>query len=694
MKPIKITTSLLIIVIAVISAISLSINIIRFYSSISLDTIYYINETLNLLLVVLVFFVFKSRSLYSEPSVQQNLKNFIKSLAALFILVIICKLILNPVFSLGIFPQQPETLPTVFYSSIIALASIAFLMLMIIAIKNLINYKLKKRNRLYFILALIFASITAIFTLVFETPLALNFEGEAIYGNSAFLVTLFFLLLLSWRNSWITYLTRKEKYYYFLISIVVIWLISFLFDFAFKVPVTAHSLALGVFANLGWFFLVFYSIFATAYLMLQLPTARAFDRKMKEVSSLSNLSRAIGAEYDFNKLVRMVTDMSSEVIESSFTWIEIYEEENHRFMLGASKNFNQDDTDRLKNQDKHIISEKIIEDKKPYLIHDVSKHEIRDTLKDWSRPVGSLAGIPLLSSKGKIFGILYAAKSEPFGFYPDDVNLLEAYANQAAIAIENAQLIKLTLAQERMEKELQIAREVQLRLLPQNTPQFDHAEIETLAIAAYEVGGDYYDFFGNSGSKIGLVIGDVSGKGTSAAFYMAETKGIIQSLARNYDSPRDILIHANKLLYSSMEKKSFISLLTAIIDMKKMTICFARAGHCPLIHYKADEGKTRMFQSEGIAVGLDSGDIFDRALEEKSIKLKTNDILVLFTDGLSEARNNRDEEFGEERLCEIVRLNATLPLKELKDKVIDEILKFSEGQSLHDDLTLVMIKFT
>lgn len=693
MKPIKLTTSLLIIIIAAISLITLTINIIQYYSSVRLDTLYFVNETLNLVLLVLVFFVFKSRPLYTEPSVKNNLKNFIKSLAALFILVIISKQIFMPVFTMRIFPPHPEDLPTVFYASFIALASILFMMLMIIAIKNLVNYKLKKRSRLYFVLALIFASLTAIFTLVFETPLALNFEDKAIYGNSAFLVTLFFLLLLSWRNSWITYLTRKEKYSYFLISIVVIWLIFFLFDFAFKVPVTSHSLALGVFSNLGWFFLVFYSIFATAYLLLQLPTARAFDRKMKEVDSLSNLSRSIGAEYDFNKLVRMVTDMSSEVIESTFTWIEIYEEEFHRFTLGACKNFNQVDTDRLRNQEKHIISEKIIQDKKTHLIHDVSKHEIKEILKDWSRPIGSLAGIPLMSSKGKIFGILYAAKSEPFGFYPDDVNLLEAYANQAAIAIENAQLIKLTLVQERMEKELQIAREVQLRLLPQITPQFDHAEIETLAIAAYEVGGDYYDFFGNNDAQIGLVIGDVSGKGTSAAFYMAEAKGTIQSLARNYDSPRDILIHANKLLYTSLDKKSFISLLTAKIDLKKMTICFARAGHCPLIHYKADKGITRMLESEGIAVGLDSGEIFDRVLEEQSFKVKTNDILVLFTDGLSEARNSKEEEFGEERLCEVVRLYANLPVKELKDKIIDEILTFSEGRSLHDDLTLVMIKF-
>lgn len=692
MKRIRIPASLLIGITAILSTITIFFNILSFYSSVSLDTWDYINETLNVIVLFILFLYLKTRPLYSENNVQKNLKNFIKSLALLYIIILLSKQIFNPLYSSISFPQRPESLLTVVYSSIATLTSIVCLSIMIIAVKNLINYRRKKRTKIYFAIALIFGTITVVLTVIFKIPLELNFEGTGLYNNGPFLITLIFLFFLAVRNSWITFLSRTEKFYYFLVGIILVWVIFILFDFAFEVPVASHSLALGVIANLGWFFLVFYSILATAFLMLQLPTARVFDRKIKEVTSLYNLSRTITVEFDHDKLVQMVTDMSSEVIESSFTWLEIYDEKDHLFHVAASKNLSDPELNVLRERQKHIISEKIIANKQTYLINDIYKSEVKESFKEWKKHIGSFAGVPLLSSKSKVFGILYAAKSEVFGFDPDDVNLMEAYASQAAIAIENAQLVKVSLERERMEKELQIAREVQLRLLPQNIPKLLETEIETLTITAYEVGGDYYDFYGHSDSKFGMVIGDVSGKGTSAAFYMAETKGIIQSLARSYDSPRDILIHTNKLLYSSMERKTFISLLTAKIDLKDSSITFARAGHCPIIHYNAEEQQTHLFQSEGIAVGLDAGEIFDKSLEECRIKLSKNDVLAFYTDGLSEARNKNGDEFGEDRLCDIIRSHPELNAAQLKEIIIDRILEFLGGQNLHDDLTLILIK--
>lgn len=692
MKRIRIPSPLLIGIIGLIGIITLLFDVLRFYSSVSFQTWNYINEALNLGIVFFFFLYLRTRPIYTEINVQKNLKSFIKLLAILYIIILISKLIFNPTYSSASFPQTPETMLSVIYANIATIAAILLLTPMIIIIKNLINYRRKKRTKLYFFLSLVFGFLTVILTVLLESPLDLTFDGSAIYNNSALLLTLLFLLILATRNSWITFLSRREKFYYFLISAVLVWIIFILFEYAFEVPVTSHSLALGVIANLSWFFLVFYSSFAAFFLMLQLPTARVFDRKMKEVSSLYNLSRAISVEFDQKKLVQLVTEMSSEVIESSFTWLEIYNEGDHSFHVGASKNLTEDELNGFREKQKHAVSERIIANRQTYIINDVSKSEIKQAFKEWKKNIGSFAGVPLLSTKGMVFGILYSAKSDVFGFDPDDVNLLEAYASQAAVALENAQLVKNSLERERMEKELQIAREVQLRLLPQTTPDMNGSLIETLTIAAYEVGGDYYDFYGQTDKKFGMVIGDVSGKGTSAAFYMAETKGIIQSLARNYESPRDILINTNKLLYSSMEKKSFISLLAAKIDLANLNVTFARAGHCPIIHFKAKDKSTTMFQTEGIAVGLDSGDIFDKSLEECQIQVAKNDILAFYTDGLSEARNKDNDEFGEERLCEIIQANSEFDAKQLKEVIIDDILKFLNGQNLHDDLTLILMK--
>ena len=691
MKFFRIPAPILIGIIILISILTFLFDLLEFYSSVDIPSWNYINETLNLSAVFFYLLFLRTKPFFSETDVKKNLKLFIKLLAILYVVLFLSRLLINPSFSSATFPQSPETIRSVIYSNIATILTLLTFTPMIIVIKNLINYRRKKRTRLYFNLTIIFGAITVILTMIFKTPLDINFEGAGIFSNTAFLITLLFLLIISFRNSWITFLSRKEKLYYFFISIIVFWVIYMLRDLI-QVPVGSHSLALGVVVYLSLFFHIFYSLMATLFLMLQLPTARVFDRKMKEVSSLYNLSRAISVEFNIDKLVQMVTNMSSEVIESSFTWLELYDDEEHVFTIGASKNLSEEELSHLKDRQKHSVSERIINDRSTFLVNDVPKSDVKNAFEGWDRSIGSFAGVPLLSTKGKVFGILYAAKSSIFGFDPDDVNLLEAYASQAAIALENAHLVKISLERERMEKELQIAREVQLRLLPQETPELLGAEIETLTIAAYEVGGDYYDFYRRTDSGIGLVIGDVSGKGTSAAFYMAETKGIIQSLAHNYDSPRDILIQTNKLLYSSMERKSFISLLAANLDLSKNKITFARAGHCPIIHFRASENKTFMFQTDGIAVGLNSGELFERSLEQRELDIENNDILAFYTDGLSEARNFKGDEFGEEKLCEIIRNFSHLSVSDLKDVIIDQILKFLDGQNLHDDLTLILIK--
>ena len=173
---------------------------------------------------------------------------------------------------------------------------------------------------------------------------------------------------------------------------------------------------------------------------------------------------------------------------------------------------------------------------------------------------------------------------------------------------------------------------------------------------------------------------------------MAETKGIIQSLAHNYTSPYDILVNTNKILFDSLEKKSFITLLAARIDSKKHNVAFARAGHCPVIHYKAKSNKVHFLQPAGIAIGLNKTKLFADTLKEQNVKFLKNDILAFYTDGLSEAMNSAGEEYGEERLGEILKENSHLTVEELKEKIIDDILSFLNGQNLHDDLTLILIK--
>jgi len=692
MKKIQIAPKLYIITIVLLSIITLLNDLFSFYSSINVQSWNYINEGINALILIIYFLYLKNTSFFNELVVRAQLKQLIILLTILYITIFISSLLFSPSYSPTGFPRPPETIGSVIYSNIIAWISIGIIIPLLIIAKNLIYYKRKHWTFIYIIFATVAALSNILLTVIYKKPMEFDFgAGGSFYVTVSYLITVFFFIILATRNSWISHLYRNEKYTYFFGSVLVTWVISYLFDFGFKNALPTHSIVISAYTYISWSFLMLYSSFAAITLLIHLPTARIFDRKMKEVSSLHDLSRAITGELNYNKLIKMVTEMGSDVIESSYTWLELYEENGQEFHIAHSVNLNQDEI-REKDMDDNDISYRIFSERKAISINEIGKNPEFSSIKKWKNNIESLAGAPIISANGMFVGILYAAKKISFGFNPDDLNMLEAYANQAAIAMENAILVKSSLEKERMEQQLQIAREVQLKLLPQNMPQLKNLEFNATMITAYEVGGDYYDFFNKKTSSIGLVIGDVSGKGTSAAFYMAETKGIIQSLANIYTSPKEILISTNNILYNSLERKTFISLIVATVNTKKKELVFARAGHSPVIYYQAKSKKVSMLEPAGLAVGLDDGKNFDKILKEKTLKYNKNDVFIFYTDGLTEARNITNEEFGEDRLCDIVKKHGHLTAEELKDKILDYILEFLDGNKLQDDLTMIILR--
>jgi serine phosphatase RsbU (regulator of sigma subunit) len=659
------------------------------------DAIRYWAYLSEILLVASIFFYYRFiQKIFDieHKTIQEVLRIFIKLLGGLYLLIILLNLILSPAWSPATTPQSPETIATVIYNGLTAAIAIGFFVPMLMIINKLIFYKRKKSTTILIPLLYLF-TLAGMFTSIFTNlPLNINFEGEGSYNSIALIGALIIIFLVSFRNSWITYLTRKEKISYFFISIVLIWATLYLYNFAFAIPVPSHSLAISAFTNVSWWMLTFYTISCSLYLLIQLPTAKVFDRKMKEVQSLHDLTRSISAEIDFNKLVRLITDTTFEVIESNSTWLELYNEANKTFSIVSAKNLTELEINSLEKQDRQYISDKVLQTANPILINEFTKSGKYNYLLNWKADIGSLIGAPLISGSGRPLGILYASKSTSFGFDPDDLAMLEAYANQAVVAMDNASLLKQSLERERLEQELKIARDVQQRLLPQVLPSFDGIEVESLMITAYEVGGDYYDFVNFENNHLGFIIGDVSGKGTSAAFYMAEAKGVLQSLCKTHSSPKNLLINTNRILYDSMDRKTFITMTVASIDCETRTLYFSRAGHCPLIKYDSKIKKCEMLQPGGIGIGLDKGNIFESVLEEKQIALKPNDIYIFYTDGLSEAMNEKDEEYGDNRLAQLIEKNADKSVTELKELIIDSILSFLNGKNLSDDLTLILLK--
>ena len=247
--------------------------------------------------------------------------------------------------------------------------------------------------------------------------------------------------------------------------------------------------------------------------------------------------------------------------------------------------------------------------------------------------------------------------------------------------------------QERLQRELEIARQVQLSFLPQHMPSLPSLEISATCIPALEVGGDYYDFMISDDQRTLLtVIGDVSGKGIEAAFYMTLIKGMIQALGIELTRPRTILSRLNRLFYVHHRPGTFMSMTCARIDLQQLQLSFARAGHMPLLLARAATGKVTSLAPEGAAIGLLYSEEFEQILQEQTLPLQPGDTLLFYTDGITEARNPQGELLGDERLLELFTEYWHLPAREIVHHLIEEVYRFSESRTLYDDLTLVVLK--
>jgi sigma-B regulation protein RsbU (phosphoserine phosphatase) len=278
----------------------------------------------------------------------------------------------------------------------------------------------------------------------------------------------------------------------------------------------------------------------------------------------------------------------------------------------------------------------------------------------------------------------------------DQLGELADSFNQMTGSIEN--LLQTAAEKKRLEEELRIARQIQMSLLPRGPLEMPGLGVTALCVPAREVGGDYYDFFPLGHDRLGVLIADVSGKGTSAALYMAELKGLVLSLSQIYHSPRELLLEVNRIISENLDSRSFITMSYAVLDLKRGVMTFARAGHTPLIYLPgraAPRRDAQVLTPNGMVVGLridGAAAKFAELLEEEQLTLDNGDVIVLYTDGITEAMNDSEDLFGEGRLSRLVEEHGHLPSGELRERILREIEAFVGGADQHDDMTMILIK--
>jgi len=270
----------------------------------------------------------------------------------------------------------------------------------------------------------------------------------------------------------------------------------------------------------------------------------------------------------------------------------------------------------------------------------------------------------------------------------DQLQYLAESFNEMAAGIDR--LLIDEKEKQRLEEELRIARSVQLKLLPAESFQTDEFELAAANIPAAEIAGDYFDYFYQPGKSMSIFVADVSGKGASAAFYMAELKGVINHLQREVMSPASLIGECHESIENSLDKATFITMNMALFRIPEKKFRLARAGHTQAIFFIAKEKKCREIYPEGVAIGLIN---FTREkIKEIELPYQTGDILFLFSDGLSEIMNEKDEVLGVDQLKRLIAKNHHLSAEEIKQRVLDFSIQFSETGIIRDDLTFIVLK--
>jgi len=590
----------------------------------------------------------------------------------------------------------PFVLLAIFKMNVLALCQIGFAFVLLLKLQDLVLVKRSKssqRNWYAMLGIMTIASLSAL-----TTP---SGDGPREIIAITTIIAIVFMLVNSFRLSWIVFLSFREKMATLGLTLLlgILLFIGFadMGDSSFRdlvVPgafnyLVVYSYPMATFVGLSSVFGILYSITGFLSLLFHLPTSAEYTQRAGERATMHSLAHLVSQVFDADKLHATIAAAPVEAGSAQVSWLAVPDIQSGSLTprLVSSHRIDLEQVDRL--VDSKALFEEVLHSREfLHLEHAPTDRRVNAKPGD---SIGSLLVTPLIA-RDEVIGALFAAKEVARGFEGDDIQTIGILSAQAAVAIDNSRLFEQQVEQERLARELSIAREVQQRLLPQQIPALDGLSIAASSVPALEVGGDYYDFVRLDEHRLGVIIGDVSGKGTSAAFYMAEMQGVFQSVSRLASTPCEFLNHANTALAHSLDRNVFISVIYGIIDVDREEFIVARAGHCPVASV-GQARSSRFLRSKGLGLGLDRGTIFRENLEEETISLEPGDVFALYTDGVVESRNASGEDYGYERLLAVLEKNRPEDAEFIHSAVLEDLAQFLDAREYDDDMTLLIIKW-
>jgi len=412
------------------------------------------------------------------------------------------------------------------------------------------------------------------------------------------------------------------------------------------------------------------------------------QKRLRDLNSVLEIAKRMTVEKDLHALMQLIVEQSERMLEAERVSLYLVDEEKNELYTWIA--------DELEIREVRVpvgtgLSGHVAKEKIVINIADAYADNRFDPV--WDRKTGfrtrSVLCAPLLTPEDRIVGVIQVLNKKRGQFSEYDESLLLALCSHAAICLDNARLIRHYVEKERMKEALEIARQIQHKLLPDKPPDIPGYDIAGWTRSCDETGGDYYDFINVGPGKLGLVVGDVSSHGVGPALLMTTARAFLRSVAMNNSNAGEVLARLNDLLEHDMDEGRFMTMFYAVLDTDARVLRYSAAGHEPGLYLKHDSDKVVKLPNTGCPLGILEGAEFPEA---EPVNLETGDLVVLSTDGIVEAMNEKNERLGDERMHAVIVEHRHMPAAEIIKRVGEAVADFCGGAAQRDDLTMVVVK--
>lgn len=415
-----------------------------------------------------------------------------------------------------------------------------------------------------------------------------------------------------------------------------------------------------------------------------------YEKKVQDLESLLEITKAMTVEKDLDKLLALIIGQTTKVMNADRSSLYLYDESSGEIWTKIAEGMA---TKEIRLPLGQGIAGTVADTLETINIRDAYRDPRFD--KEIDRKSGyhtrTILCMPMLNHEGKLIGVIQVLNKHDGHFGEYDEALLGAFSTHAAIALDQARLVRAYLEKQKFEQALEIARNIQQSLFPKQVPEVPGFELAGWSLPADETGGDYYDFIELPEGRVALVVGDVTGHGVGSALLMAEARAFIRAAAASISDIPALLYNVNNLLEVDMGGRRFITLLYGVLEPKQRRFAYSSAGHGQPILYRPSTGEFTELESTGPPLGIMRDMDFPQG---PTHKLEPGDVMAISTDGVEEAMDANKKEYGRQRFKEVVARTAHLSAGEVITAIHEDVKKFCGNISQRDDITLVVCKAT